>query len=207
MYLQKAELGLLLPALSYAFKKGTNMKTSKKLKIGFGALLFAILFLFFHYNLPRTSVVQISGTDTKRVDKAAQGEVVEGAKGKKVDAGTQTADVRFINSVSRKGKPMVFRNEDTGWGWPPYFKFDSADVTAEAQAFAADQGKPWVLVKYYGWRIKMFSMFPNVLDLKKVEKDYTHIPVFNIIFFILLVSLILIVRSKLKKLFTKRDDK
>ena len=183
------------------------MKTSKKLKIGFGALLFAILFLFFHYNLPRTSVVQISGTDTKRVDKVVEGEEVEGSKGKKVDAGTQTADVRFINSVSRKGKPMVFRNEDTGWGWPPYFKFDSADVTAEAQAFAADQRKPWVLVKYYGWRIKMFSMFPNVLDLKKVEKDYTHIPVFNIIFFILLVSLILIVRSKLKKLFTKRDDK
>ena len=42
-------------------KKGTNKKTSKKLKIGFGALLIAILFLFFHYNLPRTSVVQIPG--------------------------------------------------------------------------------------------------------------------------------------------------
>jgi len=183
------------------------MKTSKKLKIGFGVLLIAILFLFFHYNLPRTSVVQISGTDTKRVDKAAGGEKVEAGKGKKENIGTQTVDVRFINSVSRKGKSMVFRNEDTGWGWPPYFKFDSADVTAEAQAFASDQGKPWVLVKYYGWRLKMFSMFPNVLDLKKVEKDYTHIPVFNIIFFILLATLILTVRSKVKKLFTKRDEK
>ena len=207
MYLQRAEFDLLPPALSYGRKKGINMKTSKKIKIGFGALLFVILFLFFHYNLPRTSVVQISGTDTKRVDKAVEVEKVEGAKDKKENISTQTADVRFINSVSRKGKPMVFRNEDTGWGWPPYFKFDSADVTAEAQAFAADQGKPWVLVKYYGWRIKMFSMFPNVLDLKKVDKNYTHIPVFNIIFFILLITLILIVRSKLKKLFTKRDEK
>ena len=183
------------------------MKTSKKLKIGFGAVLITILFLFFHYNLPRTSVVQISGTDTKRVDKAGRIEKKENGKDKKENAATQTADVRFINSVSRKSKPMVFRNEDTGWGWPPYFKFDSADVTAEAQAFAADQGKPWVLVKYYGWRIKMFSMFPNVLDLKKVEKEYTHIPVFNIIFFILLVTLVLTVRRKLKKLFTRRDEK
>jgi hypothetical protein len=207
MYLQRSEFDLQAPAFYFALKKGTNMKTSKKIKIGFGALLIAILFMFFHYNLPRTSVVQLTGTDTKRVDKAVKSEKVEGANGKKVDVGKQTADVRFINSVSRKGKPMVFRNEDTGWGWPPYFKFDSADVTAEAQAFAADQGKPWVLVKYYGWRIKMLSMFPNVLDLKKVEKDYTHIPVFNIIFFILLVTLILTVRSKLKKLFSKRDKK
>ena len=207
MYLQRTEFDLLPPGLSYAHKKGTNMKTSKKIKIGFGALLFAILFLFFHYHLPRTSVVQISGTDTKRVDKAVGVEKAEGAKDKKENISTQTADVRFINSVSRKGKPMVFRNEDTGWGWPPYFKFDSADVTAEAQAFAADQGKPWVLVKYYGWRIKMFSMFPNVLDLKKVDKNYTHIPVFNIVFIILLVTLVLIVRRKLKKFFTKRDVK
>jgi len=183
------------------------MKTSKKLKIGFGALLIAILFLFFHYNLPRTSVVQISGTDTKRVDKAVKVEKEKSDINKNENATTQTADVRYINSVSRKGKPMVFRNEDTGWGWPPYFKFDSADITAEAQAFATDQGKTWVLVKYYGWRFTMFSMFPNVLDLKKVEKDYTHIPVFNIVFFILLVTLILIVRSKLKKVFTKRNGK
>ena len=169
--------------------------------------MIAILFLFFHYNLPRTSVVQISGTDTKRVDKATEVENVEGDEGKKANTTAQTADVRFIKSVSRKGKPMVFQNEDTDWGWPPYFKFDSADVTAEAQAFATDPGKPWVLIKYYGWRFTMYSMFPNVLDLKKVDKDYTHIPVFNIVFFILLATLVLIVRSKLKKFFTKREGK
>ncbi len=180
------------------------MKTSKKIKIGFAALLIVILFFFFHYNLPRTSVVQISGTDTKRVDKVVKGEKVETSKDKKIKTDALIADVRYINSVSRKGKPMVFRNEDTGWGWPPYFKFDSADVTAEAQAFATDQDKPWVLVKYYGWRVTMLSMFPNVLDLKKVDKDYTHIPIFNIVFFIILVTLVLIVRRKLKKFFTKR---
>jgi len=84
------------------------MKTSKKIKIGFGALLIVILFLFFHYNLPRTSVVQISGTDTKRVDKAVAVENADGGKSKKENIAAQTVDVRYINSVSRKGKPMVF---------------------------------------------------------------------------------------------------
>ncbi len=41
----------------------------------------------------------------------------------------------------------VFRNEDAGWGWPPYLKFNSAVFTAESQEFATDQTKPWVLVK------------------------------------------------------------
>ncbi len=183
------------------------MKTTKKIKIGIGAVLIIILFLFFHYNLPRTAVVQISGTDIKRMDKAVDVQDKENGAEKQAQTVTNTEDIRFINSVSRKGKPMVFINEDTGWGWPPYFKFNSADVTAEAQAFATDPGKPWVLVKYYGWRFTLFSMFPNVLDLKMINKDYTHIPVFNIVFFIVLVTLILIARRKIKKFFTKRDGK
>ena len=173
------------------------MKATKKIKIGIGAVLILVLILFFHFNLPRTAVVQISGTDIKRVDK-------DGRAKEQVNA-AQTTDVRYINSVSRKGKPMVFKNEDTGWGWPPYFKFDSADVTAEAQAFAIDQNKPWVLVKYYGWRIKLFSMFPNALNLKEVDQNYTHIPVFNIVFFILLFVLAFVVKRKIKKLFKKAD--
>lgn len=181
------------------------MKTTKKIKIGIGAVFFVVLFLFFHFNLPRTAVVQISGTDIKRMDKALDVKDKEDGAEKQVQTATSTSDVRFINSVSRKGKPMVFKNEDTGWGWPPYFKFTSADVTAEAQAFANDQGKPWVLVKYYGWRFTMFSKFPNVLDLKKVDKDYTHIPVFNIMFFILLITVVFIIRYKVKQFFTKRD--
>ena len=180
------------------------MKTLKKIKIGVAVLLLAILFLFFHYNLPRTSVVQISGTDTKRVDKAVGGELIDKSKDTAEKKTTRTQDVRFINSVTRKGKPMVFRNEDTGWGWPPYFKFNSADLTAKAQAFGTDPDKPWVLVKYYGWRVTMFSMFPNVLKLKAVDKDYTHLPLFNIVFFILLSTLVLVVRSKVKKFFNRK---
>lgn len=176
------------------------MKKIKKFKIGVGIVLLLAVGLFFHHTLPRAVVVQITGTDVKRADKT--GKVTEslnetaGSKGKAV----QTYDMRFINSLTRKGKPMVFRNEDTGWGWPPYLKFGSADLTAEAQAFASSQNKPWVLVKYYGWRIKIFSMFPNTISLKEVGQDYSHIPFFNIVFFVVLFSVAFYLRRKVKKL-------
>lgn len=181
------------------------MQAVKKVKFGIGIVLVVLLALFFHYNLPRTAVVQISGTDIKRIDKKEK--VVENQNDTGANVTQQTSDVRFINSMSRSGKTIVFRNEDTGWGWPPYLKFDSADLTAEAQAFAADQAKPWVLIKYYGWRIKVFSVFPNVVNLKVVDRDYSHFPLFNIVFFILVIAVVLIVRSKIKKLVEKVRDK
>lgn len=179
------------------------METFKKVKLGTGIVLVVLLSLFFHYNLPRTVVVQISGTDVKRIDKKSSAVKNQSKNNPGAPAAQQTSDVRYINSLARNGKTIVFRNEDTGWGWPPYLKFDSADLTAKAQAFAADQARPWVLVKYYGWRIKVFSMFPNVVSLKSVDRDYSHFPLFNIVFFVLLVTAVLILRSKVKKLVEK----
>ena len=176
------------------------MTTIKKIKIAIAVMLVAAVALFLFHNLPRTAVVQISGTDVKRVDRES-GEVV-GPKA--VDdpgrINRQTYDVRFINSVARNGKTMVFRNEDTGWGWPPYFKFNSADLTAQAQAFASVPDKPWVLVKYYGWRIRIFSMFPNAISLRTVDRDYDHFPLFNVVFVVLLAIGVFIVVRKIRKL-------
>ena len=183
------------------------MKAIKKVKVGIGVVLFVITALFFHYNLPRTAVVQISGTDIKRMDKAIEVTEKEGDTEDQLKTEQHTTDVRFINSVSRKGKPMVFKNEDTGWGWPPYFKFNSADITAEAQAFATDQKEPWVLVKYYGGRFTVFSMFPNDLDLKNVDRNYSHIPIFNIAFFALLFVVAFVIRRKIKKLTSWARDR
>ena len=132
--------------------------------------------LFLHYNLPRTEVVQITGTEVKRIDRQHP------------EAGVRSRDVRYINVLTRDGKVRVFRNEDTGWGWPPYFKFDSANVTALAQTLTQDPEKPWVRVRYYGWRIVVFSIFPNAISLKVVDRDYTHIPWFNIVFLVLLAA-------------------
>ena len=97
--------------------------------------------------------------------------------------------------MTRNGKIRVFRNDDTGWGWPPYLKFSSADLTAEAQSLIQSPDKPWVRIRYYGWRSTVFSFFPNAISLKVVDKDYTHIPWFNIIFITLLaVGMVFVVR-------------
>jgi hypothetical protein len=175
------------------------VETSKIIKIVAIALLAIAFATILHKNLPRTAVVQITGTDVKRIDKSAAKSKDLQANGQRGTVG-RSFDVRFINAVSRKGKVMVFRNEDTGWGWPPYFKFDSADLTAMAQAFSTTENKPWVLVKYYGWRFRIFSMFPNAVSLKEVDQDYTHIPLFNIVFLCLLIILAFFIRRKFKQL-------
>ena len=176
------------------------MTTIKKIKIAIAVMLVIAVALFLFHNLPRTAVVQISGTDVKRVDRESGKVLGPKAVDDQGRINRQTYDVRFINSVARNGKTKVFRNEDTGWGWPPYFKFNSADLTAQAQAFASVPEKPWVLVKYYGWRIRIFSMFPNAISLRTVDRDYDHFPLFNVVFVVLLAIGVFIVVRKIRKL-------
>ena len=164
------------------------MKTLKIIKYSFLALLAVVVVAFLHYNLPRTDVVQITGTDVKRVDREHP------------SAAAKTRDVRYISAVTRDGKVRIFRNEDTGWGWPPYLKFDSADLAGHAQLFMQDPAKPWVRVRYYGWRINIFTLFPNAVSLKIVDKDYTHLPVFNIVFIILLIGAALVLWLSIRRL-------
>ena len=152
------------------------------------ALLMVLLVgTMLHYWLPDREIVRIVGTEVKRVD------VDSGAPfWDRADIGTNeeaTRDVRFINAEKKNGRSMVFRNEDTGWGWPPYLKFDSGDVTAQAQALA-NQPEQWVAVRHYGWRIKLFSIFPNATSMKKIDGPNTLlIPWFNIVFIGLLLGL------------------
>lgn len=150
------------------------MDISKIIRYSLLTALVVVVAAFLHYNLPRTDVVQLTGTDVKRMDS------------KDPQSGSTTRDVRYLNAIARTGKIRVFRNEDTGWGWPPYLKFNSADLSAQAQSLIQNPEKPWVRVRYYGWRIKMLSLFPNAISLKVVDKNYTHIPWFNIIFIMLL---------------------
>jgi hypothetical protein len=150
---------------------------------------------FLHYNLPRTAVVTIEGTDVKRAEKG-----VRPSADSTPQVGVVT-DVRYINTLTRDNKVLVLRNEDTGWGWPPYFKFNSADVTAKAQAFAKQQPAPNVLVTFYGWRIQLFSMYPNVIRMRPVTPDYSHFPWFNVIFLVLLAGGLLYLRFKLRRLY------
>lgn len=157
-----------------------------------------------NYYLPDRDVVQIVGTEVKRID------VESGAPfWDRADIGTiegATRDVRFINAEFENGSTRVYRNEDTGWGFPPYFKFDSGDVTALSQSLAKSDGQ-WVAVRHYGWRIKMFSIFPNVTSIKRVDgPDALLIPWFNIVFIGLLLLIWFLLWRMVRRWKAKRID-
>ena len=161
-----------------------------------GALL---VVAFLHYHLPRTAVVNVEGTDVKLMDSSGQVATNRNA--------ANTRDVRFINTITRDNKVLVLRNEDTGWGWPPYFKFNSSDMVAQAQGFANEQPPLSVLVTFYGWRSRLFTLYPNIVRMRPVAADYSHFPWFNILFLMLLGGGFLFVRFKTKRFYQRIRDR
>lgn len=155
------------------------------------ALLFASVL---HYNLPQHDIVRIVGTDSKRMD---FGENSFFWAGPDVGAGTDglTRDVFFIQTVQPNGKPMVYRNEDTGWGWPPYFKLNSYNLQTTATELVSTKEAPkWVAVTHYGWRNEFFTIFPNAISLREVSgPDATIIPWMSIIILALLGALVVLI--------------
>ncbi len=143
---------------------------------------------FLHFYLPSSDVVRVVDTDVKRMDVVSRDFVAE-------DAGerfARTRDVRFINAVWPDGPPRVYRNEETGWGFPWYFKFDSGNLQTEAQDLRSTAEAPnWVVVTHYGWRIEILSMFPNAVAIERVDgPDHFPVPWFRISFFALLGGLL-----------------
>jgi len=130
------------------------------------AMKFLVLMLFLalvDYNLPSIDLVRIVGTEVVRMDISQR--ALFWSSG---DAGIATdgnRDIRFINAVDLNENPHVYRNEDTGLGWPPYFKFSSGNLQAKAQNMAGE----WAIVRHYGWRITFLSIYPNALSIEVVE--------------------------------------
>lgn len=142
-------------------------KLSRWLKrLGYtGVVALLLLYvLFWVYSLPRTMKVHVTGTEVTRRD-------IENREGE-----LRTWDVRYVMAEDLDGGAHMFRNEDTGWGWPPYFKFDSGDVAAQAQNLATDARHETVLVTYYGFRVRILSLFPNIISLERVPPDHQTIP-------------------------------
>lgn len=165
-----------------------------------GIAAFLVVAGFLHFSLPSRDIVRIVGTDVVRRDV-----IRHDAQGKEI---ALSRDVRFINAKWPDGSDRVYRNEDTGWGWPPYFKFDTADLATEATDLVSTAESPkWVVVRHYGWRIPMISMFPNALSIRPaVGPDETLTPWFNILFVGLLVLFVLIVRRVMIILFRRHVD-
>ena len=98
------------------------------IKWGFRLTIFAIVAAFLHYTLPQRDIVRLTGTYNRLTEVGANAIFYASP-----DSGTTTAtvdrrDIRFIEAVLPDGKVMVYRNEDTGWIWPPYFKYDSSNL-------------------------------------------------------------------------------
>jgi len=111
---------------------------------------------------------------------------------------TLTRDVRFIYAKYPGGGEMEYRNEDTGWGIPWYFKFDSANLANRATDLKSTRAEPrWVVVRHYGWRVPMLDMFPNALSIREAAgPDEDLVPWFNIVFLsVLTLGLLMTVRA------------
>jgi len=160
----------------------------------------------FHYSLPSRDIVRIVGTDVKRMDVGTGGWWWA-----EPDASTETAptrDVRFVNAFWPDGGARVYRNEDTNWGYPPYLKFDSGNLTAHAQGLVSTEAQPiWVVMTHYGWRIELLSMFPNAVGIRRADgPDERLIPWFNIVFMTALAALIWTIVNFLRRLRERHVD-
>lgn len=170
------------------------------------AVVTVLALSFLHYTLPQNDVVRIADTYEKRVDFGENSWFWAAP-----DAGNATAsnrDVFFVQSIQQNGKPMVYRNEDTSWGWPPYFKFDTSNLQTEATDLKSTKDAPqWVQIRHYGWRNEFFSIYPNAVAVKAVDRpDVTIIPWFNIIVLILLALIILRIYRSIQRFRARRID-
>ncbi len=164
----------------------------------FWGLIALILFAFFDYTLPQHEVVRIVAATTQRMDLGENAWFYAAPDmGSSTSASAATGrDIKFIQTIKPNGRPMVFRNEDTGWGWPPYFKVNNFDLQTEASNLVSTEAAPkWVMVTRYGWRNQFFSIFPNAVRLRPVDSpDATVFPWVNVIILTLLAVLLFLIR-------------
>ncbi len=165
---------------------------------------------FLYYTLPRHDIARITGTEVIRQDLSSWNRLFHAG----ADAGnvrSDTRDLRLVNAqrltpwffglFTAGEQTIVYRNEDTGWEWPPYFKFDSADVQARAQDLTSTADAPrWAVITRYGLRSRMLSIYPNIIAVRPIADerpavqrltppDIRIIPWFNIFFFIAMALL------------------
>lgn len=181
-------------------------------------VLFVLFGTFLHYTLPQHDIARINSTEIIRQDLSGWNSVFY-ASGDAGNAVQTTRDLRLINTVRKNTwffgfyktggeETMVYRNEDTGWIWPPYFKFDSSDLQAEASDNISQAAEPrWVVITHYGWRNRYISIYPNAISIRPIDNpDVRIIPWFNIFFFVFLIVAILMLRAMWRQFVERMVD-
>jgi hypothetical protein len=165
-------------------------------RLTFRVLVVVILFGFFHYVLPQRDTVRIVSTEI--VPNFQTNWPMFYAQHDEGTVAQETRPLRLIQTmrhrtwllgmIDRGEQPMVYRNEDTGWIWPPYFKFDSSDLQTEADDVVSTPEVPkWFAITHYGWRNRFITVYPNAISIRPLAgPDVRIIPWFNIFFFLFL---------------------
>jgi hypothetical protein len=144
-------------------------------------MLFALAFsCMLHYYLPRKELATITEIGSKR----AEGIPVERDRADEA----RPLDIYYIFVLDEDGEPRVFSNVNTAWGFPPYFKFDAADMQAKAASLTGKQ----VVIRYYGLRVQLLNLFPNITSLQPGDESssllsWTRLTVFGFWLFILIL--------------------
>jgi len=155
------------------------------------ALAALSVFAFLHYTLPQRDIVRITDTYERRID-PGENALFWASPDSGNNPNVSNRDVFFIQAVRPNGRVIVYRNEDTGLGWPPYFKFDTSNLQTEAADLRSTRDDPiWVAVRHYGWRFELQSIFPNAVGVREVDSpDVTLIPWLNIVILSILAGLV-----------------
>lgn len=168
----------------------------RKVKWAIWGLVALIVAGFLDYTLPQHDVVRITEAYNRVTTVSWANRYFYASPDTGTAEGKDSRDIRFINAAYADGKVMVYRNEDTGWIWPPYFKYDSSNLQAVATNLKSSDGAPkWVMVTHYGWRWAMLSIFPNAVRITEVSgPDVSFFPWLNVIILTLLAFLAFMAR-------------
>ena len=154
-----------------------------KLKWSLRLTVLLIVGLFLHYTLPQHDIVRITNTYNRLTTVGSENSWAYASPDSGTAESGTTRDIRFIEAAYPDGSVIVYRNEDTGWVWPPYFKYDSSNLQAQAGNLKSLASAPaWVSVTHYGWRFAFLSIYPNAIGVKEVASpDVRIIPYVPII--------------------------
>lgn len=154
-----------------------------KIKWTFRIIAAVFVLAFLHYTLPQHDIVRVTGTYNRLTTVGPENAWAYASPDSGTQESTTTRDIRFVEATFPDGGVIVYRNEDTGWIWPPYFKYASSNLQAEATNLKSTREVPrWVSVTHYGWRIPFLSIYPNAISIHEVAgPDVTIIPYVNIV--------------------------
>ena len=167
-----------------------------KTKWTFRIIVAAFVLGFLHYTLPQHDIVRVTGTYNRLTTVGTENSWAYASPDSGTLESSVTRDIRFIEASFEDGGVMVYRNEDTGWIWPPYFKYDSSNLQAEAGNLKSDAANPkWVVVTHYGWRLPILSIYPNAVSVREAASpDERVIPYVSIVVIAFLIFAAFMIR-------------